>query len=181
MTLSYVWGSQEVGRKRRALRKFSAEKIPLTVRDAIQVVRSLGRKYLWVDRYCIDQDNASEKEFMIRNMDLIYENSETTIVASYGEDDQSGLPGVSTVLRTQQPSFETANGRFISSCPPISTMIANAKWNSRGWTYQEARLSRRCLFFSEYQAYFVCRQSTWSEAVSFDPSSSSLTELLNSS
>jgi len=40
---------------------------------------------------------------------------------------------------------------------------------------------RRCLFFSEYQVYLVCRHSTWSEAVPFDPATNSVTELLNSS
>lgn len=35
----------------------------------------------------------------------------------------------------------------------------------RGWTYQEAMLSRRCLIFTDLQVYFVCRKSTQSEAI----------------
>lgn len=180
-TLSYVWGNQQLDTEDTTAQRFSLEKAPLTIRDAVQVVRNLGKKYLWVDRYCIDQDNASEKELMLQNMDLIYENSSATIVALYGDNDQSGLPGVSSTPRSPQPCFKTENGRLISSRPPISTMISNSKWNTRGWTYQEARLSRCCLLFSKHQVYLVCRQSTWSEAVPLDPASSTLTELLNSS
>ena len=118
---------------------------------------------------------------MLQYMDLIYENSFATIVALHGDDDQSGLPGVSSTPRTPQLSFSTENGRLVWSCPPISTIVIGSKWNTRGWTYQEARLSRCCLFFSTYQVYCVCRESTWSEAVPYSPCSSTLTELLNSS
>ena len=62
----------------------------------------------------------------------------------------------------------------------IMSSIEKSKWNTRGWTYQEARLSRRCLFLSRYQVYLLCRHSTWSEAVPFDPVTDSITKLLNS-
>ncbi|KAF7508786.1 hypothetical protein GJ744_008663 [Endocarpon pusillum] len=97
---------------------------------------------------------------MLQHMDLIYENSFATIVALYSDDDESGLAGVSSTARTPQLCFKTENGRLISTCPPISTIISTSKWNTRGWTYQEA---------------------TWSEAVPFDPAASTLAELLNSS
>lgn len=179
MALSYVWGARR-NQENNASHVFSLSTSPLTIRDAAQVVRNLGRRFLWVDRYCIDQKDDSTKWLMIQHMDMIYEQSEATIVALYGEDDDSGLPGVSTVPRIPQPRHQTGKGVLISSCPPIRTLIESSRWNTRAWTYQEARLSRRCLFFSEYQVYFVCNQDTWSEAVRFGPSRSHLTELLNS-
>src|ERR1700677_1024332 len=39
----------------------------------------------------------------------------------------------------------------------------------RGWTYQEAILSRRCLIFTDQQVYFVCRLTTSCEAVTEQP------------
>ncbi|KAI9693509.1 MAG: hypothetical protein M1820_009197 [Bogoriella megaspora] len=112
-------------------------------------------------------------------MDLIYESTDATIVALDGHHDQSGLPGVS-VSRVIQPVFDTGAGRLVYSFPAIMSVIDNSKWNTRGWAYQEARLSRRCLFFSRYQVYLVCRHSTWSEAVPFTPDTNSISELLNS-
>lgn len=179
MTLSYVWGSGQALADATANHFWSLNNAPLTVRDAVHVVRSLDKRYLWVDRYCIDQDNVQEKALMLQPMDLIYEGACATIVALYGKDDEAGLPGVSTTLRTHQPSFKTNKGCLIWSYPSVVTMVANSKWNTRGWTYQEARLSRCCIFFSIHQVYCVCRQSTWSEAVPLGPSST-LGRLLNS-
>ena len=181
LTLSYVWGNKDLEDERRASHEFSLNEAPLTIRDAAQVVRSLGRRYLWVDRACINQDDEMEKAKMLRDMDTIYERSFATIVTLYGDNDRSGLPGVSSIQRTPQSSVKTRSGCLIWSCPPVSQAISESTWNTRGWTYQEARLSRRCLFFSEHQVYCVCRQSTWSEALPFSPASSSITELLNSS
>ena len=179
ITLSYVWGSRRDPGNDTS-HAFSLSNAPLTIRDAVQVVRNLGRRFLWVDRYCIDQTDESSKSLMIGHMDDIYERSEVTIVALHGQDDEGGLPGVSAVSRIPQQYYESRKGSLISSCPPIRTLIEKSRWNTRAWTYQEARLSRRCLFFSEHQVYFVCNQCTWSEAVPFEPSRNHLTRLLNS-
>ena len=176
MTLSYVWGNHQ----NVTSYNFRLSDAPLSIQDAARVVRNLGRRFLWVDRYCIDQTNDASKAMMIQNMAEIYERSEATIVALHGEDDESGLPGVSTVPRMPQPVYESGNGSLISSCPPITALIGNSKWNTRAWTYQEARLSRRCLFFSNLQVYLVCKQCTWSETIPLDPSKSHLAKLLNS-
>ena len=70
-----------------------------------------ARKYIWVDRYCIDQDNALEKKMMLQSMDAIYENSFATLVALYGDSDRCGLPGVSSTSRAPQLRFNTQGGR----------------------------------------------------------------------
>ena len=180
LALSYVWGPQKEPLEFHSADSFSLQNAPLTVRDAAKAVLELGRRYLWVDRYCIKQQDESEKKTMIDNMDLIYESADATLVALHGDHDQSGLPGVSTISRATQPIFDTGTGHLGYSFPAITSLIESSRWNTRGWTYQEARLSRRCLFFSHYQVYLVCRHSTWSEAVPFDPIINWITKLLNS-
>ena len=177
LALSYVWGPNLA---KTTSKDFSLQNMPLTIRDAAKAVLELGRKYLWADRYCINQQDESEKKFMIDNMDLIYESAYATLVAFHGDHDQSGLPGVSIVSREKQPIFDTDKGQLIYSFPGIQSLMENSTWNTRGWTYQEARLSRRCLFFTRYQVYIVCRHSTWSEAVPFDRPEIWATEPLNS-
>ena len=86
-------------------------------------------------------------------MDNTYENYELTIIALHGENDQSRLAGLRSTLTSSQPCLETRNGCFMSSLPPISTFVAKSKWKTRGCIYQKARLSRRCLFFTECLAY----------------------------
>lgn len=43
--------------------------------------------------------------------------------------------------------------------------IEASKWNTRGWTYQEFLLSRRCLVFTDTQIYFQCLSSYYIEGL----------------
>jgi hypothetical protein len=69
--LSYIWGASPNGADR--LGKSLPHNLPLTIRDAMIVTLRIGLRYLWVDRYCIDQNNADEKHNIIKNMNAICE------------------------------------------------------------------------------------------------------------
>jgi hypothetical protein len=98
VTLSYRWGrSSGPTEYLESLPKG----IPSTIRDSITVTRKLGFRYLWIDRYCINQLNPDEVSAQVSKMDLIYQNSEITIVA-LGKDPTYGLPGVGERLRVAQ-------------------------------------------------------------------------------
>ena len=45
------------------------------------------------------------------------------------------------------------------------TYIERSKWNTRGWTFQERLLSKRCLIFAEGRVFFQCRATAMSEDV----------------
>ncbi|KAK4211612.1 hypothetical protein QBC37DRAFT_319890, partial [Rhypophila decipiens] len=52
--------------------------------------------------------------------------------------------------------------------PPLPSRehaVEPSVWSTRGWTYQEAHLSRRCLYFTDHQVYFVCPTTESIEAV----------------
>lgn len=69
--LSYLWGEAEPGQNPMHLDL--AAQVPSTISDAIKVTLAIGMRYLWVDRYCIDQENTDEKHSLIQNMDAICE------------------------------------------------------------------------------------------------------------
>jgi hypothetical protein len=73
--LSYVWGPVTSGTSAPAgtekLGKILPRNLPRTIRDAMIVTLKIGQRYLWIDRYCIDQNNANEKHNIIRNMNAI--------------------------------------------------------------------------------------------------------------
>lgn len=92
-------------------------------------------------------------------MDKIYQNASATIVACAGSDCEYGLPGVGKLPRIQQLLVKTPNTTLISSFPPLSTAIQRSVWEKRGWTYQEAVLSKRLIFFTDYQVYTLCSES----------------------
>ncbi|KAF2998487.1 hypothetical protein E8E13_003053 [Curvularia kusanoi] len=171
--LSYVWGNasntapsdssiSSVPAGTRSLLSIAAP----VVRDAIEVVRSLGWRYLWVDKYCIPQADPVLKAEQIGRMDLIYEGAYCTIVAASGRTDQDGLPGIS-VPRKSQPKFSTdgCNVHFVSSLPDPQATITASKWNTRAWTFQEALCSARRLVFTHHQVYFECKAMHTCEAV----------------
>lgn len=39
---------------------------------------------------------------------------------------------------------------------PLHFALEASRWDTRGWTFQERMLSRRCLYFSERYVYFQC-------------------------
>ncbi|KAK0661413.1 hypothetical protein DIS24_g2761 [Lasiodiplodia hormozganensis] len=98
-------------------------------------------------------------------MDLVYNNAQVTIIASAGEDSSFGLPGAGDRPRTRQPAAPINGHWIVSSLPEPQTQIRKARWSTRGWTYQEAALSPRRLFFTEKQAYFECDSMYCMEAI----------------
>lgn len=156
--LSYVWGNPTADDSQESEHIFPAlpEKLPLVISDAIKVVRYLELRYLWVDRYCINQQDQDDKAILIWSVDLIYANAEFTIIAAAGVDPSYGLPGVEHVSQNTQPSAKVGKHLLVSTLPDPTNLVRGSKWVTRGWTYQEAILSHRRLFFTDHQVYFEC-------------------------
>jgi hypothetical protein len=174
VTLSYVWGGPEIAQGpvdemescattaqylTQSLPKFSP--LPPTIEDSITVCSSLGFRYLWVDRYCILQHEAQERASQIRQMDKIYADSSLTIVACAGVDPRHGLPGISRP-RNRSPSLKLGDHGYLQMIPTVSD-IHTSVWATRGWTYQEALLARRRLYFTDRQVYFEADEMVKSE------------------
>lgn len=178
--LSYVWGGIAPPEPVRFppgqsdIRGFGSvwDRVPATIRDAVTLVKLLRGRYIWVDSMCIDQSAGAEKLEQIMQMDKIYAHARLTIVAGGGRDSDAGLAGVRP--GTRLPVQKATLGRYtlISSLPDEGTLRTGVQaiqafegsvWNQRGWTYQERVLSRKCLFFTDYQVYFICRSATLRE------------------
>ncbi|KAH8685462.1 heterokaryon incompatibility protein-domain-containing protein [Tricladium varicosporioides] len=172
VSLSYVWGSMSnnVQPGHRCVAENSGtlpKTLPKTIEDAITVTQKLGYQYLWVDRYCIDQDNSEEVMTQVRQMDLVYQKSALTIIAAAGDSPDYGLPGVGSRDRVTQPSLCLGERKLISTLHDPRYDIAKSTWMSRAWTYQEGLLSRQRLIFTDYQVYFECNGMRNCEAHNF--------------
>ncbi|KAF2101394.1 HET-domain-containing protein [Rhizodiscina lignyota] len=171
VALSYVWGKQDSNDPEIQTEQnrdvFRFERPPRTIQDAVVATLSLGYRYLWVDKYCIDQNNIEERHNQISQMDSIYQAAELTIVALDGDDCHSGLPGVNGTLRTRQPVVTCGNFSIVSSMHLANTM-PNSPWARRGWTFQEALFSRRRLVFAKSDVYFECNTLSCSESLECD-------------
>ncbi|KAF2648268.1 HET-domain-containing protein [Lophiostoma macrostomum CBS 122681] len=157
VALSYVWGVTIAPERSGGL-------FPPTIEDSIRVTLKLGMKYLWVDKYCIDQSDATEKHGQIQNMDRIYSMAALTIVAVAGKDPSYGLPGVSTRPRQEQAYLSLAELELMEIPSDLSS-LRECSWASRGWTLQEAYLSNRRLIFSDREVSFLCNHMYCQESV----------------
>jgi hypothetical protein len=147
------------------LRNSLLGRVPLLIEDAIEVTKKLGFRYIWIDRYCIPQDNEAEKYSQIQNMGVIYQQSALTLVAAAGDGPSYGLPGVSCRVRKRQPSVDMNTVHFISTIS-VHKELTESTWNTRGWTYQEGLLSSRRLVFTDSQVYFQCNAMRCVESIS---------------
>ncbi|EOA87548.1 uncharacterized protein SETTUDRAFT_109438, partial [Exserohilum turcica Et28A] len=155
VALSYVWGVQGPGNFE------DADGFPPTVMDAVIATKKLGYRYLWVDRYCIDQSDENDQHNQIKQMDLIYSHAKVTIIAAAGKDPSYGLPGVS------RNSFEkvyteplNSNWALKTELPPLFSCFITSNWFLRAWTLQEGILSKRKLCFTDYGVLFLCNSNT---------------------
>jgi hypothetical protein len=128
--LSYVWGSANTEERTASLVLPCV--IPKTVEDAMHVAIEIGIPFLWVDRYCIDQQNSIQKHNIIKNMDQIYRGADLTIIASVGDDPHHGLPGVRGTPRQSQYKLHGKACTYVAE-ESVTHEINTSKWSSRGW------------------------------------------------
>ncbi|KAG4436492.1 hypothetical protein IFR05_008033 [Cadophora sp. M221] len=162
VTLSYLWGANEDDTP------FTSQlplELPGTIEDALVVTLKLGFRYLWIDRYCINQQNKSETSAQVQAMASIYRNSQLTIIAAAGNDPSYGLPGVGKQHRHHQSHFKIDRA-YLRGIQRIEQIVQPSRWNSRGWTYQEGILATRRLIFTTSQVYYECHGMTCCETFS---------------
>jgi hypothetical protein len=157
--LSYVWGPETLTDMASSLPKPA---YPL-VEDAISCTLAIGIRYLWIDRYCIDQ-TSSQKHKQIQNMDHIYTGATVTIINAAGSGTNCRLPGVSVeACRKTLPSIVTVRGYTFQLLPNSRKEVSESKWATRAWTYQEGYLARRRLVFTRTHIYLQCSKSLYGD------------------
>ena len=99
--LSYCWGTDRGKTVAKTTREtllpfhdqIDVKALPKTFQDAIQVVRSLGYRYLWIDSLCIVHDDPDDFGKECIQMGKIYANSICTISVSDPDAQQCGTCG----------------------------------------------------------------------------------------
>ncbi|KAK4446311.1 heterokaryon incompatibility protein-domain-containing protein [Podospora aff. communis PSN243] len=180
VALSYVWGasSSPLVSVKANIDELTAPKslsrlsrlgrtLAGTIRDAMEVTRNLGFRYLWVDRLCIVQDDELHKPIQLAAMAAIYGNALVTIIADNG-DDEEGLSGVGPDNSTRCPfKLLCLPGKveLVIDDPNLhapaepSTTLNKKTYNTRGWTLQEEMLSHRTLRFTRQEVRWMCHKS----------------------
>lgn len=164
-----MWGSGSASKDTETGSGVPTGPTAQVIEDTMTITKELGLQYLWVDNYCVIQDDPELKMEQIQSMDAVYGRAEVTIIAAAGEDGSFGLPGFSSQPRIPQLFVNFKDQLFVSSGPHLRDLLRLSKWASRGWTYQEGLLSKRRLIFTEYQTYFEYQSSHCCEAIGAPP------------
>jgi hypothetical protein len=141
---------------------------PATILDAIELVRGVGERYLWVDALCIVQGDAASKTTQLAQMGLIYAQASFTIVAAAGTDANAGLPGVRSGTRNIDQNLLLVGDKTLVAVVDNKDYygrLEKSTWETRAWTMQEKILSKKLLIFTDAQVYWSCWNAVWLEEV----------------
>lgn len=171
VALSYVWGKGPSSHldDNEICEGVLPALLPAVVRDAMEVVKQISFRFLWVDRYCIHQNDECDKHNQISKMDMVYRNAQLVIIAGAGSDPEYGLPGVGKKVRAPSPSASIAGHHLHVVPPDPNQRLEESTWMTRAWVYQEAVFSRRRLVFTDDQVYFDCDSMTCRELIDTNP------------
>ncbi|KAI1746837.1 heterokaryon incompatibility protein-domain-containing protein [Xylaria castorea] len=171
IALSYVWGadlSGELTARRDNLHLLkqpgSLCRLPRTIMHAMEACKRLEQRYLWIDRLCIVQDDKEDKYGQIRSLEAIYSRAKLVIVAACGDSIHSGLAGIHDEFPRESYQISTnVFGFTMANQFHGFEMATQSTWNERAWTYQEAVLARRKLYFTPAEIWFECAEGVQRE------------------
>ena len=177
LALSYVWGppsdlfatskaNLDVLRAPGSLESSNIhERLPGIVRRAIEFARLIKERYLWVDRFCIVQDDPVHTASQVKGMATIYSNAYLTLCAADGVDGDTGLLGIlntSHFRKVTQMVFDLT-GDFGSSTFVVPLQKYQCSYEERGWIFQEKYLSCRAVQFTPRGLICVCDHGGFEE------------------
>ncbi|KAK3369420.1 heterokaryon incompatibility protein-domain-containing protein [Lasiosphaeria ovina] len=168
--LSHRWGTPQpltttTATLSQRMQNIPWEDVPKTFQDAIQITRSLGVRYLWIDSLCIIQDDDADWLQQASQMCNIYRDASLTLACTRAVG----------CHQTLLPSFNRyVEGRDSSGRPyRVLVRLIDGHFNAeqriegsllrRGWVFQERLLSRRYLHFGYDELYWECMENTLCE------------------
>ena len=151
--------------------------LPRTFRDAIQVTRKLGCRYLWIDSLCIIQDNQKDWEVEAALMQQYYRQSLLTIAAADANNSEAGLFRDRDRLSNlpcklqfsdvhgspRQLYAYTNNMSFELERSSLSESYKPHPLYSRAWVFQEQALSPRTLTYARDGISWRCQEMLFDE------------------
>ncbi|KAG4431568.1 hypothetical protein IFR05_012943 [Cadophora sp. M221] len=189
ITLSHCWGNNSATTTTTGktiaqhYRSISLAKLPKTFREAVEIIRALGFRYLWIDSLCIIQDDKKDWEIESAKMAGIYRESILTIAATASADSNGGFffnrwspsdKGYKVDLETFELHGTFAGTDITVYVRPrldhghdvFSGHFATKEYApllSRAWVYQERMLAPRTLHVHVEEMFWECKACTMCE------------------
>ena len=137
--------------------------------DTCILAHGLGIKYVWIDSICIRQNDLEEWKREAPQMVRYYQNAWVTVVATNNALDNGllNMQRTESVPRTARLPYMDRNGEqqgyfYLQAAQldvlrkDFSTGVEKSELLQRGWVFQEWRLSRRIIAFSDSEFFLHC-------------------------
>ncbi|KAF5585612.1 uncharacterized protein FSUBG_12387 [Fusarium subglutinans] len=177
---SYVWGN---GSKKDAIKRTQTTKenigyrmasgievigLPKTIQNLIEVTRQIGLEYLWLDAFCIIQDDEDDAHHQVNSMSEFYKQADILISAASASDGDEGFLQSRMVDRCYGSIFELpykwkvdgheTQGSLLLSEMDLDGSTDKDPVHMRIWTFQEHLVSSRVISFGSRQIKWTCQQ-----------------------
>ncbi|KAH7190508.1 heterokaryon incompatibility protein-domain-containing protein [Fusarium oxysporum] len=177
---SYVWGN---GLKADAIQRAQTTKenigyrmasgievtgLPKSIQDLIEVTRQIGHRYLWLDAFCIVQNDNDDKDHQFNSIAEFYKQADILISAASASDCGEGFLQSRIVDQCYGSIFELpyewkvdgheTQGSLLLSEMDLNCSTDNDPVHMRIWTFQEHLVSSRVISVGSRQVKWTCQQ-----------------------
>ncbi|KAK6855264.1 heterokaryon incompatibility protein [Apiospora arundinis] len=166
--LSYCWGGDQEHKTIMSCYEQYKEampysKLPKTITDAFHVARTMGMMYIWIDAFCIIQDDRADKEREMSQMMSIYQKALFTISAASASSVTEGFLRAPTdpcgISRLGPYYHPLQVGKDQTGSVMVMPVISDPEpLNRRGWSLQESLLTPRLLIFTDHMTVWKCNE-----------------------
>ncbi len=169
MTLSHCWGNAQflkllVHNVEAMEKNIPFSNLPKSFKDAIDITRALGVRYLWIDALCIIQDSTEDWRKEAAEMGNVYKNGFCNIAATGALNSSIGCFWDRNPLLIQACKIyfkwrESPRGSFYCCDKTIwPKNVGDTPLNNRAWVAQERLLSPRIVHFGSQQLCWECHE-----------------------
>jgi len=169
LALSYCWGGPQIFKTTNDTLASKTTALPLnalpkTLRDAVEITKQLGFRYLWIDSLCIIQDSESDVAVEINRMHLIFKHSTITIAAEVPSTVEQGFLHPRVLTKAVKFPFSTGAGiqGSVWTTPYDQQQLFGAL-ATRAWAFQEIILAPRLMIFSPRGIMWWCRSASFQQ------------------
>lgn len=175
VTLSHCWGQRLPilllkNNLASMLEEIRFDTLPKTFQDAIIVTRRLKKRYIWIDCFCIiqDDDDMNDWQKEAKTMANIYSKSCCNISATAAVNSSHGLFRDREPIPQEKVRVKIKMGDDIGWFQFIAldvwkTQIDQSPLNRRAWVCQERFLSPCNLHFGRTQLFWECKRFSANE------------------
>ncbi|EXL64887.1 hypothetical protein FOPG_18869 [Fusarium oxysporum f. sp. conglutinans race 2 54008] len=142
--------------------------LPRTVRDLVKVARRIGHRYLWLDAFCIIQDDPDDRDNQLKTIVDFYKRADILISAASASQSDEGFLQPRSIEQSYGNIFDLrykwsvsgheVQGSLLFSEKDLNCASDKNPVDMRIWTFQEHFVSTRVISFGSRQIRWKCKE-----------------------